>query len=161
MGKYGVNVLDVGTGPGPAAFAIHDFYTAMIDYSKVGANAQWRQPSHVTCVEFDKSTNHFRHILAEIMFEQAQRESEGVLAMCHALSDFGELQPRQERKQYLQALRNSEDEYFDDVAGHWTSTPRYLPEEANYVAQSQHRYRLITFSNFLTTVETVKCFEPN
>ena len=161
MGKYGVNALDVGTGPGPAAFAIHDFYAAMVDYSKQQDNPKWRQPSHVTCVEFDRSTNHFRHVLAELMFEQAQRKSEGVLAMCHSLSDFGKLLPTQERKQYLQALRNSEDEYFDEVAGNWTSDPHYLPDDANAMAQSLHRYRLITFSNFLTTVNSVQRFEPN
>ena len=161
LGKYGVNALDVGTGPGPAAFAIHDFYSAMTSYSEARGTPKWQQPSHVTCVEFDRSTNHFRHILAEIMFEQAQRQSEGVLAMCHALSDFGKLQPTQERKQYLQTLRNSEDEYFDEVAGHWTSESHYLSQDANALAQSLHRYRLITFSNFLTTVNAVKCFESN
>ena len=81
--------------------------------------------------------------------------------MCHALSDFGDLQPTLERRQYLNALRDSEDEYFDEDAGFWTSEPRYCPQEANAMAQSLHRYRLITFSNFLTTVNSVKCFESN
>ena len=161
MGQNGVRALDVGTGPGPSAFAIHDFYAAMIEFSRTRDNSKWRQPAHVTCVEFDRNTNHLRHLLAEIMFEQAQHKSEGVLAMCHALADFGKLEPTRERREYLQALRNAEDEYWDEVAGRWTSDPQYLPDEANYLAQSQHRYRLITFSNFLTTVKTVKCFEPN
>ena len=81
--------------------------------------------------------------------------------MCHSLSDFGELLPTRDRKQYLQALRSSEDEYFDEVAGHWTSDPHYLPDDANAMAQSLHRYRLITFSNFLTTVNSVQRFELN
>ena len=81
--------------------------------------------------------------------------------MCFALADFGKLEPTRERKEYRQALRNAEDTYYDEVAGEWTSDLLYLPEEANYIAQSQHRYRLIVFSNFLTTVKTVKCFEPN
>ena len=34
MGRFGINALDVGTGPGPAAFAIHDFYAAMVDFSE-------------------------------------------------------------------------------------------------------------------------------
>ena len=161
MGKYGVCALDVGTGPGPAAFAIHDFYTAMIAFSEVKDNSKWRQPPHLTCVEFDGNTNRLRHYLAEIMFEQAQRESEGVLAMCNALSDFGKLHPTRERKHYLQALLGAEDEYFDEVAGQWTSELCYSPGEANYMAQSRHQYRLITFSNFLTNVPTVKKFESN
>ena len=30
LARYGVNILDVGTGPGPSAFAIHDFYTSLL-----------------------------------------------------------------------------------------------------------------------------------
>ena len=161
MGKNGVHALDVGTGPGPSAFAIHDFYASMIEFSETRDHSKWRQPPHVTCVEFDGNTNHLRHLLAEILFEQGQRESEGVLAMCLALADFGKIEPTRERMEYLQALRNADETYFDEGADQWTSDLLYLPEEANYIAQSQHRYRLITFSNFLTTVGTVKNFEPN
>ena len=161
MGKYGVRALDVGTGPGPAAFAIHDFYAAMVEFSETTDNRKWRQPPHLTCVEFDGSTNHFRHQLAEMLFQKAGRGSEGVLSMCSALEDFGKLEPTRERKQYFEALRSEEDEYFDDVAGRWDSERVYLPDEANDMAQSLHRYRLVTFSNFLTTLGAVKSFEDN
>ena len=119
MGKYGVRALDVGTGPGPAAFAIHDFYAAMVEFSEETGDPNWSQPPHLTCVEFDGSTNHFRHQLAEMLFQQAGGESEGVLSMCSPLVDFGKLEPTRERKQYLEFLRSEEDEYFDDVAGRW------------------------------------------
>ena len=161
MGKSGVRALDVGTGPGPAAFAIHDFYSAMVEYSGAKRNPMWRQPSHLTCIEFDRNTNHFRHQLAEKLFQQVQRESEGILSMCIALGDFGKFEPTRERKQYFEDLRSEEDEYFDFDAGRWDSERRYLPAEANDMAQSLHRYRLITFSNFLTTLGTVESFEPN
>ena len=161
MGKNGVRALDVGTGPGPAAFAIHDFYAAMVEFSEVTGNPKWRQPPHLTCVEFDGSTNHFRHQLAEMLSQQAGRESEGVLSMTSALHDFGKLEPTRERKQYFEVLRSEEDEYFDDVAGRWDSDRVYLPDEANDMAQSLHRYRLVTFSNFLTTPGIVKSFIPN
>ena len=161
MGKNGVRALDVGTGPGPAAFAIHDFYAAMVEFSEVTGNPKWRQPPHLTCVEFDGSTNHFRHQLAEMLSQQAGRESEGVLSMTYALHDFGKLEPTRERKQYFEVLRSEEDEYFDDVAGRWDSDRIYLPDEANDMAQSLHRYRLVTFSNFLTTPGIVKSLKPN
>ena len=93
MGKNGVRALDVGTGPGPAAFAIHDFYAAMVEFSEKTDNPKWRQPAQLTCFEFDGSTNHFRHLLAKILFQQAGRESEGVLSMTSALHDFGEFEP--------------------------------------------------------------------
>lgn len=158
MGKDGVRALDVGTGPGPAAFAIHDFYAAMVEFSEIGDDTKWRQPSHVTCIEFDPSTNHLRHQLAEVLFQQTKGESEGVLSMCSALWDFGSLEPAQERKRRFEYLRSEEHEYFDDVAGHLCSDPIYFPDEAHDIAQSLHRYRLVVFSNFLTTLGTVKGF---
>ena len=161
MGRYGVNALDVGTGPGPAAFAIHDFYSSMMEFSGAHGNPQWQQPANVTCVEFDQRTNHLRHLLAETVFEKGQRISEGVLALCFALSDFGKLEPSRERKEYLRYLLNSEYTYFDEERNQWESYLEYLPDEANAMAGSLHRYRLITFSNFLTTVKAVKRFEPN
>ena len=161
MGKFGVNALDVGTGSGPSAFAIHDFYTAMFDFSEKRRNSKWRQRAYVTCVELDGKTNHLRHLLAETVSEMSQCKSEGLLGICSALPDFEGILPTQERKKLLQTLRREEDEYIDDGTGQWTSEHRYSLEEANDMAQSQHRYRLIMFSNFLTTVHTVDDFKPN
>ena len=160
MGKYGVNALDVGTGPGPSAFATHDFYSAMVEYSNLG-NTDWRQPANLTCVELDSNTNSLRHHLAEILYEQGQRESEGTLAMCQALSDFGTVKPSEERGQVRRNLREAEETYFDPVRNEWTSDALYTPDQANDIAQNLHRYRLITFSNFLTNPNVVRCFKPN
>ena len=44
MGKEGVRALDVGTGPGPSAFATHDFYAAMMRYADITGRERWRQP---------------------------------------------------------------------------------------------------------------------
>ena len=145
MGKFGVRTLDVGTGPGPAAFAIHDFYAAMVEFSEDIVNPKWRQPPHLTCVEYDGSTNHFRHQLAEMLFQQTGGESESVLSIGCSLVDFGKLEPTREREQYLEFLRSEEDEYYDDVAGRWDSERLFLPDEANDMAQSLHRYRLVPF----------------
>ena len=57
MGREGVRVLDIGTGPGPSAFATHDFYVAMAAYAKASGNELWRQPVQVTCIEFACSMN--------------------------------------------------------------------------------------------------------
>ena len=160
MGKHGVNALDVGTGPGPAAFALHDFYAAMTEYSGLRGNLQWHQPARVTCVEMSGRTNHLRHCLAELMFEQTQRQAPGLLAMCNARPDFQKIIPSQERQQDWLALREAEDEYFDEEAGGWASEPLYTPEEASAMAQSAYRHRLIVFSNFLTTPEMVQPASP-
>ncbi len=161
LARYGVRALDVGTGPGPSAFAVHDFYAAMTEFAFQTGNMEWRQPFAVTCVELDSSANHLRHRLAEIVSEQSDPKSEGVLAMCYALSDFRAIVPRAERKRLQQSLRWAEDEYFDEVRNEWTSDLRYSADEANDMAQLLHRYRMVVFSNFLTTVDVMATFEPN
>lgn len=161
MGRYGVRSLDVGTGPGPSAFAVDDFYSAMTEFAELTSNTKWRQPARVICVEYDRNTNHLRHLLAEILYEQSMRASESVLAMTGSLRDFGDIMPTQERKKRFETLRYEKDEYYDDEAGLWTSEPVYWVDEAHDIAQSLHRYRLIVFSNFLTTVDTVARFEQN
>lgn len=161
LARQGIRVLDVGTGPGPSAFAVHDFYTAMTEFAVQTDEMKWRQLPTITCVEYDSNTNYFRHNLAEILFEQSNRQFEGVLAICHALLDFRTIMPTVERKHLQEMLRWAEDEYFDEVANRWTSDLRYSADEANDIAQSLHRYRLIVFSNFLTTIGSVVNFESN
>ncbi len=151
MGGEGVRALDVGTGPGPSAFATHDFYAAMIKYSDVSGNEAWRQPARLTCVERTEAMNHFRHHLAEIL--TAQGTPGGVLDMCGHIRDFHSILPTRERAEMNKRLRNAYDE--------WDAEPRYTPEEANYIANAHHRYRLFTFSNFLTTPSSVDCFRAN
>jgi hypothetical protein len=160
LARHGVRALDVGTGPGPSAFAVHDFYAAMTEFSTETGDVRWRQPPSLTCVEFDPHTNRFRHRLAEIIFQQSARETEGVLAMCHALTDFREILSTANRQRLRKALKAEEDVYFDEANG-WDSSSRHTPDEANEIAQSLHRYRLIVFSNFLTTVDGAESFEPN
>src|SRR5712692_1381039 len=104
LAKHGIRSLDVGTGPGSSAFAVHDFYSAMTEFAAQTGNVRWRQPPALTCVEFDRSTNHLRHHLAEIVFEQSDRTYEGVLAMCDALPDFHAIMPRPERKRLQKEL---------------------------------------------------------
>ena len=153
LAKHGIRALDVGTGPGPSGFAIHDFYSAMTEFSEQTGNLKWRQPAEVTCVEHSYSTNWLRHHLAETMYAESQRKSAGVIRMCHALPDFGKIRPTQERKAYRKHLL-WEDVYFDEVYG--VEESWYSADEADQIAQSLHQYRLITFSNFLTTKKMVK-----
>ncbi len=161
LARYGVRTLDVGTGPGPSAFAVHDFYATMTEFANQTGNAQWRQPPRLTCVEFDSSTSHLRHHLAETVFEQSQQKVKGVLAMCHSMVDFADIMPSRDRKLLLDTLRRKEDEYFDEEVNQWVGESYHSADEANETAQSLHRYRLIMFSNFLTTVGAVYSFKAN
>ena len=65
-----------------------------------------------------------------------------------------------ERKEIENNLRSQHDEYFNEHRGEWDADPVYTSEEANREANSRHRYRLFTFSNFLlTTLDMVSTFQ--
>ena len=159
MGRYGVRVLDVGTGPGPSAFATHDFYTAMEAYARFVNAVSWRQPPNVTCVEPAPGMNHIRHDIAERL--ALRHGSQSVLGITGGLYDFSTILPAQERRQLEYSLRNQYDEYYDEERQEWHADPVYTLQEANQEANAYHRYRLFTFSNFLTTLDTVSMFQEN
>ena len=159
MGKNGVRVLDVGTGPGPSAFATHDFYVALTGYAESIDGVQWRQPSDLTCVERSDAMNHFRHMLSETLAVNGAPKS--IFAMASGLSDFATVRPSVERSELEKRLRNQYDVNFDDGLDEWSDEPTHTAEEANREANAHRRYRLFTFSNFLTTLDTVSTFQPN
>ena len=159
MGKEGVRALDVGTGPGPSAFATHDFYAAMTTYAEMSGSELWRQPARMTCVESSASMNSFRHHLAEFMAMHGAPRS--VLAMCSDIGGFESVLPTEARKALNHSLRWEEDAYYDEEREQWESDLRHTPEEANEIANNHQRYRLFTFSNFLTKTSIIDYFETN
>jgi hypothetical protein len=162
LARHGVRALDVGTGPGPSAFATHDFYQALVAFAKVESVPEFEQPPQVSCVEYDLGTNHFRHVLAEYVHASAGESLQNsVLNLCSSIPDFGTVHPRQERRDVFEANRRLEDSYYDEISKEWTYESVYTADEAHGISQSIHRYRLFVFSNFLTTVGTVRTFEPN
>jgi len=128
MGKFGIRALDVGTGPGPSAFATHDFFAAIEEYALATASPHWKHPPEITCVDPDPHMNRIRHLVSE---------------------------------QLENNLRNQYYEFFNEDRGDWDADPVYTAEEANRIANSHHRYRLFTFSNFLTTLDMVSTFQDN
>lgn len=159
MGKEGVHALDVGTGPGPSAFAVHDFFAAMVRYSEGPGSRRWRQPTRIACVEFADRMNHFRHNLAERLYVGGAPKA--VLQVCGHIRDFRSVSPARERRKENERLRNAEDHYWDEDSGESESESLYSPEEANWMANDLHRYRLFMFSNFLTNPCTVERFRRN
>ena len=75
--------------------------------------------------------------------------------------DFSTILPTQERRELERNLRNKYEEYYDEQQEEWYADPIYTLEEANWEANAYHRYRLFTFSNFLTTLDTVSRFRKN
>ena len=125
MGKEGVRALDVGTGPGPSAFATHDFYAAMTEFADVSGNELWQQPPEITCVESAGPMNHFRHLLAEFM--EMNDTPRSVLAMCSNIGGFESVLPTEERRAMNRSLRWAEDSYYDEYTKEWESELRYTP----------------------------------
>ncbi len=159
MGREGVRVLDVGTGPGPSSFATHDFYAAMVQYAEACGSEVWRQQARLSCVESAGAMNHFRHHLAEILSERGSPKS--VLDMCGHLPDLGAIHPARERRELNDRLRKTYEDSYDEYSGQWDSASLYTPEEANYIANTLHRYRLFTFSNFFTTPSILNHLRAN
>lgn len=103
--------------------------------------------------------NHLRHAIAERLAGNGAPPS--VLEMAGGLHDFSGILPTQERAQLNSSLRNQYHEYYDDRRDEWQADPTHTPEEANREANAYRRYRLFTFSNFLTTPDTVAKFGTN
>ena len=159
MGKHGVRVLDVGTGPGPSAFATHDFYVSLSDYSGSIGDARWRQPPQVTCVEQADSMNHFRHNLSEMLGVNGAPRS--VIAIASAINEFATVHPKEDRRKLEQRLRSQYEECYDISRDELYDEPIYTAEEANHEANARHRYRLFTFSNFFTTLDALSGLQSN
>ena len=159
MGRRGVRVLDVGTGPGPAGFATHDFYAAIDDYSRDADSPRWGQPADVICVERAVTMNRIRHVIAEHLALKGARQS--VFGVTRAFDEFGWIMPTRERRRIEKDLRNECDEWYDEEREEWCDEASYTAEEANRAANAEYRYRLFTFSNFFTTLDMVSTFRMN
>jgi hypothetical protein len=160
LARYGVRALDIGAGPGPAAFAIHDFYQALVTFSKERQVDDLDQPSLVTCVERDPATNSLRHNIAEMVnLKERDNPRQSIFSVCGGIPEFGTLDPPRERLHRFQSMADAEERYFDPRTGEWEYDLIYSRTEANDAAQALHRYRLFVFSNFLTEVDLVTKFE--
>ena len=156
MGKQGVRALDVGTGPGPSAFATHDFYAAMTNYAELSGNGHWNQPPNLTCVESSVPMNSFRHQLAEVLAMYGAPQS--VLAMCGNDGEFEPILPNSKPEPLYSGVRKVEDYYYNQQFGYWEYEVRYTLARANAIIRKHRRYRLFTFSNFLTAPSVVDNF---
>lgn len=155
MGRYGVKALDVGAGLGPASFAIHDFYTAMVDFAAETDNPKWHQPPDITCVERATGFSAMRSQLWEMVHSVTHGYWPSRLSRWNNLTDFTEIHPSQERADEFARLRGADITYWDDFRKEEASELLYTDQEAHEQSQSMHRYRLFVFANFFTSHESV------
>ena len=155
MGRYGVRTLDVGAGQGPVAFAIHDFYAAMMEFAEETDHPNWHQPPDITCVERANGFNAMKSQLWEMAYSVSWGDWPSRLSRWAHLKDFNEIRPKQERADEFAGLRWADITYWDEIREEESSERLYTDQEANEQSQSMHRYRLFVFANFFTSRELV------
>jgi hypothetical protein len=138
-------VLDIGSGPAPALYAISDFYQALKEYARVkDIGCLAIDDPELNAIELSRGMRRVFHALSEVA---GRRGPFGAV-----LDDFGLFDLRSLRAQDL-----------------LSATSYYDPEERTYIreplvaslkqwANELHRYQLIFFSNFLTEVGLVERF---
>jgi hypothetical protein len=139
------SVLDIGSGPACALYAVVDFYKAL---SQFAVSKQLDRlaisPPHPTPIELSGNMQSFFHVLSEY----TQREGPfGVL-----MRDFSLFEPAKQRKSAIKAeervLNDGED-----------FTPFVENSEIRVWGNDLYRYQLVFLSNFLTTPSIVARFE--
>lgn len=150
LGKEGVRMLDVGTGPGPTPYAMSDFYQLLQTFGKdKGIEAFASQEIHVAVVERSREMTRFLHNFSEITHRPGPFGADQ--------DDFATIDPAADRTALREYLLRQE--YYDPSGDEYYT--EYSPDEANYIAQRHARYRLVMFSNFLTLGDTVHQFEAS
>jgi len=146
MSDKGLEVLDVGTGPAPALFAVSDFYQALQDFASEKGYASLVTPfPRLNTVESSRNMVHFIHHLSEIT-ERAYGIYSATFDRFDGL-DFAEL-----RANERWASRQVKD-YYDYETGTWETW--YEDGDAGWT-EGLFRYNLVIFSNFLTRKDTVE-----
>ena len=148
LGKEGVRILDVGTGPAPTPYAISDFYELLREYGVVvGSEELAQQTTHFTIVERNTGMCGFMNRFNQTMGRSGPFRAD--------IDDFSIIDFASKRIGIYYHLLD--EEYYDSERDeHFLE---YSPEEANYIAQQYARYRMVVFSNFLTLSDSVQTFE--
>lgn len=139
MRDTGVEVLDVGTGPAPALFAVDDFYRALGEYAQIAAIPVLDvPPPKMHSVESSYPMVHVAHNIAEYSGKRGPFRA--------TFTNFDALDLNEARLSFRDELQHQ----LDDELGPWMSYP---VSEGDW--QGKFRYNLIIFSNFLTEPERV------
>jgi hypothetical protein len=152
MRESGIRALDVGAGPGPATYALIDFW-ASLDLisqrhgSELGAHFLGTPRPEVTLAEASYSMAHFVHIMSEF------RASGGPYGA--DVQDFFQLRLARSRQENTALRQTLIDRIMDDFEVGPDSARRMLLEEDPRWHDAR-RYHLCMIGNFLTQPETLE-----
>ena len=146
FGRYGVNLLDVGTGPAPTIYAIRDFYGVLNDFAderNVPIPPLFIEPA---VVEPAHGMVLFMHNLSEVMMAVRPNQKSGPFGARFSYLrdvDIGALREDAIERTIAELLREDDD-----------LSPAYARKLANESGElvRQFSYRFIVFSNVLTTM---------
>jgi len=148
LGVNGVRVLDIGTGPAPALYAIDDFYAALTEFAEEFEISELQlPPPQLACVERSQSMVWFFHSFSEFSGRRSP--------FSPIVADFTGLDLASRRAWHQQ--QNETERYWDDETEQYEEI--YDPVAAAADAERLFRYRLVVLSNFLTLQSEVERFE--
>ncbi len=144
MSEKNLQVLDVGTGPAPALYAVSDFYQALHDFAhEQGYISLITSTPKLDGIELSYNMRHFMHIFSEMSY-RTNGPYRVTFGQFEGLS-FGKLRSDKRR-----ALISREADEQD-------TSEEYAKEYVDFMHSFDHLYRhhLIIFSNFLTKGDVV------
>lgn len=148
LGINGVRVLDIGSGPAAALYAITDFYDALTDFAVEHGIPELKLPRpELACVEQSPAMVHFFHGFSE--YSQRRGPFNPIE------TDFTDLRLPAKRAWYRR--QNEVEGYWDGETEQYEEI--YCPGSAYADAERLFRFRLVVLSNFLTLESDVERFE--
>ncbi len=141
MSDDGIDVLDIGTGPAPALYAVSDFYSALRDFATKKGYAFLDTPSpRLHCIESSPYMWQFFHIFSELSgrpgpFQPTFEKFEGV--------DFAESRAYEKWARIETEIREQD------------TSEEYARWFVNQMFSPGYLYNLVIFSYFLTTEDNV------
>ncbi|MFC1714629.1 hypothetical protein ACFL6S_13260 [Candidatus Poribacteria bacterium] len=149
LSDQGINVLDIGTGPAPALYAVSDFYQALHLYAEDVDCPELAIPQpELGSVESSYSMRHLFHILSEI----GERKNGPFGTSFGTFEDLDLEKERRNRKDSRISQIINEDDTSEEHAKWWVdgNEPWW-----NII----YRYNLCIFSNFLTQPDSITKFQ--
>jgi hypothetical protein len=138
MRRSGIDVLDIGTGPGPSMFAVSDFYSDRLGAPDGPGWSRWRPKFRI---DYAERSAEFRNWLHH--FTEHANYYSPTSRLWHVPYHSGTFHD----------FRGIE---FDQQLSYWEADDDGSGAYVKYTRR--HRYDLITFSNFLTTAKQVMHF---
>lgn len=152
-----IEVLDIGTGPGPCLLAGADAAQLMREFDGRALPAAPDGPANLHFVErsngFCEWLGHFNEYLSWKLDGSGQLRTPYPQLLSF---DFDGLDPRALKSDLRETLMRS----YEDDDGDWRAFAHHELETVNTDWKNAYRYNLVNFSHFFTEVEHVERYAP-